>query len=619
MRLTGVSMLVRGCAAVAVAWAVVAVVVVGAPTLGLGRAAAEAQVAERRTAELEAGWNLVGWTGPATPFEEAIEGIATQVQAAASFDGASQSFALWNATGPGLLNTLAALRPGEGLWILVDAATRWEQPVEADATALDLAGGFNLLTWTGPSGLDAAEAFGLLGDDLLVAFGFTPATGTFASYSPSRPAVVNDLAPLTYGDGFWALMDGARAWAMPAAPGPVTLSVADGAATLTVPRGALPPDMDAEALQVSDLTTTAAFAALGEAAAGVVLGLRLEPAGTVFAVPVVVTATVPTSAGTNLFGLLSAGDAMELVSDLSVVEAGAGTVTLAASIPHFSSYWIVNGPPLASAANQDVGEVPAGTRFDADVQVTAAAGFSGFVTGFRDDPIGMLLGPRERRVSVDGARSWGLFGEESFRPIQGPVAPVGFERWIPGPLTPTPPSIPINVRQTFSCDGAGDFVILFLQQASVPVESGGTTAGRDSVNVPDVDAFVRGTCTPLAGSISFFVSSGSGGEGEHVSQIPLSSDPEATFELILHDEANPLPPRFPLTITIRQMSLGTEDIVRTLVLDGDPSLVCSDPEDPSWCSLEVSAISWSERVEISVTDTDGTLFAFAARGSVRGH
>jgi hypothetical protein len=98
----------------------------------------------------------------------------------------------------------------------------------------------------------------------------------------------------------------------------------------------------------------------------------------------------------------------------------------------------------------------------------------------------------------------------------------------------------------------------------------------------------------------------------------LSTDPDKAFELLIHDEANSLPPRFPLTITIRRNSLGTEEIVRTVTLDGDPAEVCSDPLNPNWCSVRVASIFPSSRVEISVTDRDGNLIAFAARGTLGG-
>jgi len=437
------------------------------------------------------------------------------VDAAATFNAPSQSFAIWNVSGPSFLNTLTHLRPGSGLWILVRAATRWQQPVVSDPGAVELATGFNLLTWTGPSGLDPDSALGLLGDDLLVAFAFDPAVATFTSYGPTRPAFVNDLEPMTYGDGFWALMDGARAWQQPPAPAPFTRALAGGDVTLTIPRGALPPGIDPDTVQISDITESPAFAALGEEAEGVLVGIDLRPAGAVFAVPVVLTVTVPNSAGANLFALLSSGDEIEFVSDISVLDARADSVTIAAGLSHFSSYWIVGGPSLVTAANQDVGPIGVGTRFDAETEVTVKADFNGVVTGYRDNLVEALIQTRDRRIVVDRDRSWFLFGaNDSFRPLEGAVARVGPERQIPGPFTPTPPFVPITVRQNFSCDGPGDFVILFLQQASVPVEGGGT------VNIPDVDAFVRGTCTALPASVSFFVFQGSDGGARRSPRFP---------------------------------------------------------------------------------------------------
>lgn len=581
-----------------------------ATILSLGPAPAGAQEAETRSVDLADGWNLVGLTGPTMSLDDAFAGIVGEAEAAAAFDAASQTFDAWRAAGPSFLNTLTELRQGAGIWILVAAATTWEQPIVADPGPIDLQTGFNLLTWTGPSGLDPARAFALLAEGLSAAFAFDPEAARFSSYGPTRPAFVNDLAPLTYGDGFWALLGAARSWAQPAAPGPFSRSLADGAIRLSIPRGALPANVSAESIQVADLTQTPAFAAIAEQAEDVVVGLDLQPSGVQFAVPVTVTATVPNPRDSGLFAFLSSGDEVDLITDLQLVGASAETVTVVAAIDHFSSYWIVNGPRLVTAENQDVGDVPVGTRFDAEIEVTVDADFDGVVTGIRDDPIGLLLGPRERRIAVDRDGSWFLFGDvSSFRPLEGAVARVGPERMIPAGGAEA--FLPIAVRQTFSCDGPGDFVILFINQASVPVEVGRFgPQGRQSVLVPDVDAFVRGTCTALPGTLSFQTFDNSGNLDQLVGSIPLSQ----SFELILHDDANPLPPRFPLTITIRTTSRGVEPVVRTVVFEGDPAVVCSDPNEPNWCSLPIDAIPGAERVEITVTDKDGNPFAFAARG-----
>ena len=125
--------------------------------------------------------------------------------------------------------------------------------------------------------------------------------------------------------------------------------------------------MSAESIQVADLTQTPAFAAIAEQAEDVVVGLDLQPSGVQFAVPVTVTATVPNPRDSGLFAFLSSGDEVDLITDLQLVGASAETVTVVAAIDHFSSYWIVNGPRLVTAENQDVGDVPVGTRFDAEI------------------------------------------------------------------------------------------------------------------------------------------------------------------------------------------------------------------------------------------------------------
>ena len=565
-----------------------------------------AQEPETRVINLSIGWELVGWTGPTTLLDAAIAELGNTVEAVATFNPATQSFATWNAAVPDVLNTLTELRQSDGLWIRVSADTTWEQPV-VDPGPLNLRAGFNLLTWTGPSGLNPADAFLDL-PDLTAAFAFDPGTALFSSYGPSRPAFINDLQPLAYGDGFWASMDSTSAWTQPPAPPPVVRTLAEGAVTLAIPRGALPPDLDPESIQIADITQTPAFFAVAGQAPDIVLGLDLQPSGLQFAVPVAVSATIPNTDDTQIFALLRSGDQFELVPDLSLDSNDAATVTVSGSIDHFSLYWLVTHPNLVTAENQDVGEVPVGTRFDASITISVNANFDAVATAFGTEEGPNASGEltlREVRVSVDPAGIWGPnLGRVPFRVLEGAVSRVGGLRIVPFSTSST---LPIDVRQTLSCDGPGDFVILFMTAVSLPLLRAVTPDPGTSVQVPDVDAFVRGSCTGLPGSLSFFTFAGA---GQFSQTIPLGEE----FELLVHADS-PLPPLFPLTIIIRLSNDRAEDVVRTFHLDGDAAVVCADPNEPNWCSLPIENLFDWDRVEITVTDKDGNPIGFSATGS----
>ena len=242
-----------------------------------------AQETETRTVALDEGWNLLGWTGPETPFLDAVAAIVDQTEAAAAFDGRAQAFRNWNASAPALLNSLVTLRQGEAVWLRVSEPVDWVQPVVADPDPLVLHTGFNLVTWMGPSGLEPAESFAGIAAALNAAFAFDSTVEAFTSFGPSRPPFLNDLTPLVYGDGFWALMDAAATWSQPAAPEPAAVSLPDGSVTLEIPRGALPPGVDASDITITDSPDGPRPIVEG---ADFLLAVQLEPSGLTFATPV---------------------------------------------------------------------------------------------------------------------------------------------------------------------------------------------------------------------------------------------------------------------------------------------------------------------------------------------
>ena len=174
--------------------------------------------APTRAVTLVPGWNLVGWTGN-TAVVDATVSITGAFDALFTYDAAAQQFRTFNPTGLAFLNTLQEIEAGDGVWILATRDAVWLQPLLiTGARAVPLAPGFNLEMWTGPDDIPAEIAFAGLGADLQVAFTWDAAAQAFRSYAPGRPAFLNDLTSLSFGDGVWLQVQRDLTWDQPAPP-----------------------------------------------------------------------------------------------------------------------------------------------------------------------------------------------------------------------------------------------------------------------------------------------------------------------------------------------------------------------------------------------------------------
>ena len=183
---------------------------------------AEAQATDREVT-LEAGWNLVGWTG-STAIDEATASIADALLAAFTWDGEGQSFRSFNPSGPTFLNTLSDLALGDGVWINVSEASTWLQPAFGAVRTVSLSAGFTLATWTGPDAMPVEDAVAEIAGNLESLFTWDAVAQTFLSFTPSAPSFLNSAKTLGFGDGVWLRMSHATEWSQPAsgaAPAPV--------------------------------------------------------------------------------------------------------------------------------------------------------------------------------------------------------------------------------------------------------------------------------------------------------------------------------------------------------------------------------------------------------------
>ena len=165
---------------------------------------------------LIAGWNLVSWTGEPTPPGVAISATPA-IAALLTWDPITEDFLTHRPQSPALLNNLALLRPGDGIWLFADAPAIWQQPDIAIARRVDLAPGFNLLSWTGPDGVAIATALAGLEGALIVAFTYDPLADRFLIFQPQGPAFINTATTLNHGDGVWVQVNLPVVWEQPSA------------------------------------------------------------------------------------------------------------------------------------------------------------------------------------------------------------------------------------------------------------------------------------------------------------------------------------------------------------------------------------------------------------------
>ncbi len=172
--------------------------------------------APTRDVPLLQGWNLVGWTaGQGVGFVEIREATASIEGDFDSLFVWEQQFRSFSASVP-FLSQIDGLAFVQGVWILANKDTVWRQGTFDHPVDHPLKAGFNLDIWGGPDGIPPELAFGDILGQLEIAFIWHPAAQSYLSYSPSRPAFLNDMPPLNFGDGVWVKVNGNVNWAQPA-------------------------------------------------------------------------------------------------------------------------------------------------------------------------------------------------------------------------------------------------------------------------------------------------------------------------------------------------------------------------------------------------------------------
>ena len=173
-------------------------------------------VAVERDISLLQGWNLVGWANDA-PVADAADPIAASISRIFDFNERDKTFRFYDDASPSFLNTLTTLRAGHGLWVFATQDTTWQAPAFPlnDPQPLLLTTGFNLVTWQGPSGIAAGDAFAAIAAALDGAWTWDPSVQRFQTYRPGQPAFLNDLTTLEHGQALWILARSGATWTQP--------------------------------------------------------------------------------------------------------------------------------------------------------------------------------------------------------------------------------------------------------------------------------------------------------------------------------------------------------------------------------------------------------------------
>lgn len=191
------------------------------------------------------GWNIVGWTGSAAiEAGELIEAVHAPVSRIFAFD-TSDGAASFDSTLPAAVNSLETVTSGAGIWLFSDGGGTYSAPTPALPATLELAAGFNLVTWLGSSGTPIAQAVASLGDALSATFIWDASAQDFERYTPSAPAALNSSRTLSRGEGLWLLVDRQVGWELEPV---LTAGCADPDPSaheiVSVPRGPEGPDND---------------------------------------------------------------------------------------------------------------------------------------------------------------------------------------------------------------------------------------------------------------------------------------------------------------------------------------------------------------------------------------
>ena len=165
------------------------------------------------TAQLQPGWNLIGWMGPDTTVSDLFDAVPV-LQVVAAWDADAGRYA-WARRGGTVPSALEQVPRGQALflWVSGTEPVRWMRPASAEGMLLALPKGSSLAGWAGIDGTPIAEAVGRFGDALVGASWWNAATQSYERYEPGAEDPAEVPPVLRHGDALWVeLSEEARWW-----------------------------------------------------------------------------------------------------------------------------------------------------------------------------------------------------------------------------------------------------------------------------------------------------------------------------------------------------------------------------------------------------------------------
>ena len=175
------------------------------------------------TTELQSGWNMVGWVGPATLSGQLFEELPA-LRLISAWDAEEQRY---RRARPNINRNSLRLMPGMGLLLFIDgdAPLQWTHPIEPDGALQRLRPGLNLVGWTGDDGTAVGEALDRLGDSVIAAWDWDAGSGQYASYDLSASGAASTR--LRRGDALWIRVSEPVNWWQPGMREPPVVFLGD--------------------------------------------------------------------------------------------------------------------------------------------------------------------------------------------------------------------------------------------------------------------------------------------------------------------------------------------------------------------------------------------------------
>ena len=195
------------------------------------------------TTELLPGWNLGGWTEQEAGIEALFDEIPG-LDIAHVWDAGEQRFRSAFDSGSQVLGDLDTLTPGMGLWLYVGGTepVEWTRPLLPESGFVTLAGGWNLVAWSGRDGASGEEALTALSGQLVGAAVWDARRDQLLHHPTPNSASGSALHQIKRGEAVWLRISEGRHWLQPgSAQPPITYAEGISAAT----KAAFPPAAEA--------------------------------------------------------------------------------------------------------------------------------------------------------------------------------------------------------------------------------------------------------------------------------------------------------------------------------------------------------------------------------------